>query len=125
MDNLDNDTKEKVMSILYKNQRKYYWKNKIAIREYSKMKRREAITKKLFQCVPCDKVFYDKTSLNGHMKIKKHNPERYIKYVCPHNNCGYTTNAKTRYNGHLNIKRHRNDHQTSIISNDISNDTSN
>lgn len=109
LNKLDSETRKIVLGALYKNQRKYYNKNKVAICEYSRVKRRGDMTDKKFYCVECDKAFYDKTSLTYHLQTKRHKPERYVKYDCPHNNCEYTTRAKSRYTKHLKIKRHRND----------------
>lgn len=84
----------------------YYQRNREHLKEYSKLKKIEAINLKKFYCEDCDKAFSDKTRINNHLKIKKHNPERYVKYSCQ--DCNYSTSHKPRYSLHLESKKHIN-----------------
>ena len=87
-------------------QKKYYEKNKKTIVDNSRKYRLKSLKDKKFFCEPCKKAFYDKTSLKSHLKIKKHNPSRYVKYICPFNDCNHITKSKTAHNNHLKIKKH-------------------
>lgn len=97
---------DEIREILYKNQRKYYANNKVAIREYAKRKRREVLLNRTHHCDSCNKSFYDKTSLNSHLRTKKHNPELYVNYKCPFSWCNYQTRVKSRFTKHMNTRKH-------------------
>lgn len=95
-----------VRKLLYKNQRKYYSNNKENIRDYAKKRRRIVLKAGDHKCDECNKAFYDKTSLNAHLKIKKHNKERYVHYKCPFEWCGYETHVKARFERHKSTRKH-------------------
>lgn len=95
-------TKEELNALMYKNQRKYYAKNRTKIVEEAKERRQRVIDSKKFYCEKCDKVLCDKSKYNRHLGGKKHNGT-YISYTCidKHDGCLYTTKYKSNYARHV------------------------
>ena len=96
-----------IRKLLYRHQTNYYNNNKSKIMDRSKKSKQRNREEKKFFCEPCQKAFSDKTILTNHLKIKKHNPSRYVKYVCEFDWCSYETTIKTRFTKHMDSLKHR------------------
>lgn len=89
--------------------KKYYNDNKENLNKQRIENTKKTILNKVHKCEECDRGFQSKKALQRHLKIKKHNPERYVHYECPFIGCTFETKYKSSYTRHYNRKKHEED----------------